>query len=292
MTDQHRSLPPYSRSLATRRLSLPSRLEPSGAAVHAPTEHSGLDANRVYPIRYAYQWTDTTTGEKRTVPAISRDDAYESVAGIRRIQQRHHRRPDAVLLSGLGDGQWLDGDITPRMATGVDTVSDIDIVAQICREVLQDIADGVLPASISRFSELHDHVDANTYADEQIVTRQQLSGQDFIDFIGQVQDVVTGWLQAGRPPTFAVTPPIGPIIVQLHSPTTYPDTPRMLSHQHRRGISATTAVPSAPRRATQHDGAGPPGNRCRDPRGRGHHHLSPHSRRSAMARRHIQSQRH
>jgi hypothetical protein len=230
LTDQHREQHqlPHSRSPAIRRPPLPSRTTSSDAVVYTPTEHPGSDANRVYPIRYAYQWTDTTTGLTRTVAAISRDDAYESAAGIRRIQQRLHPHPDAVVLSGLGDGLWLPYDITPAIPTGMSTVFDVDIAAQICREVLQDIADGVLPADIGRFSELHDHVDANMYADELIVARQHLSSHDFIDFIGPVQDVVTGWLQAERPPTFAVTPPIGPAIVQLRSPTTYPDTARGL----------------------------------------------------------------
>ncbi|MGY2119559.1 hypothetical protein ACW9HR_37220 [Nocardia gipuzkoensis] len=192
---------------------------------------AGSGANRVYPVRYAYQWTDTSTGAKRTRQAISRDDAYESAAGIRRIQQRHHCHPDATVLSGVGEERWLDGDITPAQATGIHTahdvdtctVHDVDIAAQICREVLEDIAIGIVPADVSRFGELHDYLDANMYADEWVVAREQLSGQDFSDFIGQVQDVVTGWLQAGRPPTFALAAPIGPVVVQLHPPTTYPD---------------------------------------------------------------------
>ncbi|MBF6341292.1 hypothetical protein IU450_36235 [Nocardia abscessus] len=117
----------------------------------------------------------------------------------------------------------MDGDITPTAATGLHTVLDADIAAQICREILQDIAEGILPTDLSHFAELHDHVDANLYADGHINAREQLSGQGFSEFIGSVQDVVTSWLQAGRPLTFAVAPPVGPVIVQLHPPVTYPD---------------------------------------------------------------------
>ncbi|MEV0297140.1 hypothetical protein [Nocardia sp. NPDC050710] len=214
--------PDYRRALpAPQSPSLPavnSPLVTPSAMVYATSE----DASRVYPARYAYRWSDTTTGVVRTVAAISRDDAYESATGIRRIQRRRHRRP-AVVVSGLEDGRWMPGDITPPSATGVNTVFDVDIVAEICREILQDIADGVIPADVSSFSDLHDHIDASQYADQHISAREDLSGQTFVEFIVDVQDVVTAWLQAGRPPTFVVTAPVGPAIVQLHTPTTYPD---------------------------------------------------------------------
>ncbi|MEW1734394.1 hypothetical protein AB0346_00390 [Nocardia beijingensis] len=183
----------------------------------------GGGVNRVYPIRYAYRWTDTSTGAQRIVEAISRDDAYESAAGLHRIQQHRHRDPDATVLSGFGEGLWVGGDITPLQPTGVHTVEDVDIAAQICRKVLEGIAEGIVPADVSHFGELHEYVDANMYADEWILRRERLSGQCFSDFIGQVQDVVTGWLQAGRPPTFVVTPPVGLVVVQLHPPTSYAD---------------------------------------------------------------------
>ncbi|WP_405183583.1 hypothetical protein OG225_41905 (plasmid) [Nocardia sp. NBC_01377] len=155
--------------------------------------------------------------------ATSRDDAYESAAGIRRTQRRRHRLPDAVVVSGLGDGRWLPDDITPATPTGIDTVTDVDIAAEICRQILSDIADGALPADVACFADLHSYCDANMYADEHITAREELSDDEFIDFIPGVQQVVTGWLQAGRSPTFAVTEPIGPVIVQLHTPATFSD---------------------------------------------------------------------
>ncbi|MEU6191339.1 hypothetical protein [Nocardia sp. NPDC047038] len=232
MTDNGSRWPPKPRGESDRLSPTPSR-GPSGSAPGIGTGDQlpaslgtppGGGANRVYPIRYAYCWTDTSTGAQRIVEAISRDDAYESAAGIRRIQHRRRRDPDATVLSGFGAGLWVDGDITPLQPTGVHTVEDVDIAAQICREVLESIAEGIVPADVSRFGELHEYVDANMYADEWISRRERLSGQCFSDFIGQVQDVVTGWLQSGRPPTFAVTPPVGPVIVQLHPPTSYADT--------------------------------------------------------------------
>lgn len=75
-------------------------------------------------------------------------------------------------------------------------------------EILQDIADGTLPESVSSFVDLHDYVDANMYvndadrADRRIGPLGERLGwtmDDFIDFTNEAMDEVNAWLQAGRP---------------------------------------------------------------------------------------------
>lgn len=69
-------------------------------------------------------------------------------------------------------------------------------VAQVKREILADIAAGVVPASVSEFGELHEYTDANYYGglcdDEQ---RAHLELEPWL----AMQEAVDAWLRAGRP---------------------------------------------------------------------------------------------
>jgi len=86
--------------------------------------------------------------------------------------------------------------------------------ARMKAEILQDIADGVVPADVGSFSELHDHVDANCYGglcdddcppelipwhyngDESDEARE---ANPAIDRVNVIFDIVDGWLKLGRP---------------------------------------------------------------------------------------------
>lgn len=65
------------------------------------------------------------------------------------------------------------------------------IVHRIKREILDDIADGVLPADVGSFTDLHDHTDANVYGglcDE----NADVSTEDLAEHI---QPRVDAWLR-------------------------------------------------------------------------------------------------
>jgi hypothetical protein len=78
------------------------------------------------------------------------------------------------------------------------------------REILSDIATGVLPRSVTRFSALHDYVDANTYcgfADDGVLCGcppdgpclGDCGGQVTIAEVDEVQCALDRWLRDGRP---------------------------------------------------------------------------------------------
>ncbi|WP_216917177.1 hypothetical protein [Nocardia noduli] len=71
------------------------------------------------------------------------------------------------------------------------------ITAMMIREILEDIAGGIVPETVRTYSELHDWVDANTYAAE-LVTEFEKT-HDWLDFINDATDRVDVWLRAGRP---------------------------------------------------------------------------------------------
>lgn len=66
------------------------------------------------------------------------------------------------------------------------------------REILDDIAKGVVPSDVASFSELHDYVDANEYGGlcEEGATDGPV--EEFIALGRIVQDEVDAWLKAGR----------------------------------------------------------------------------------------------
>lgn len=56
------------------------------------------------------------------------------------------------------------------------------------RQILDDIADGIVPASVSSFAELHQYVDANEYGDI----------LDSVEDWNYMSYVVDAWLKDGR----------------------------------------------------------------------------------------------
>ena len=79
-------------------------------------------------------------------------------------------------------------------------------VAQAKVEILRDIEEGVVPASVASFGELHDYVDANVYGgiteDAPWVTPDgslDLEWIDITDAANEMQNRVDAWLKAGRP---------------------------------------------------------------------------------------------
>ena len=95
------------------------------------------------------------------------------------------------LLTAFNDGSKLS-----LMTNEIPT--NAAIVSAMKAEILSDIDAGTVPASVTSFSELHDYVDANMYADELLSAREE-SGEPYLDFINAVTDEVDAWLQAGRP---------------------------------------------------------------------------------------------
>lgn len=71
------------------------------------------------------------------------------------------------------------------------------VISRAKREILRDIADGTVPASVENFSQLHDHVDANGYGGA-FETPFDAS-DEFAAFWNRVQNDLDAWLRAGRP---------------------------------------------------------------------------------------------
>jgi hypothetical protein len=83
------------------------------------------------------------------------------------------------------------------------TVAQVVLLAAAQIEV--DIVNGIVPATVGSFSELHDYVDANMYGDPDLEvfglgTHEGREDLPAIAFVAEVQDVVDAWLRAGRPP--------------------------------------------------------------------------------------------
>lgn len=78
---------------------------------------------------------------------------------------------------------------------------DLDTtVARAKREILADIREGRLPASVQTFAELHDHVDANWYGGAFADDWSNEFGIDrHCNFWNRVQDTLSRWLAEGRP---------------------------------------------------------------------------------------------
>lgn len=69
------------------------------------------------------------------------------------------------------------------------------VIARSKSEILADIADGTVPATVATFSELHDYVDANCYGglcDDECPPEVWDAG-------AEIQEAVHQWLVAGRP---------------------------------------------------------------------------------------------
>ena len=75
----------------------------------------------------------------------------------------------------------------------------VQMIADVMKlEIADDIRDGAVPETVTTFSDLHDHVDANMYADSLQSAHEGLSGQSYLDYINDVTDIVDAWLRTGR----------------------------------------------------------------------------------------------
>jgi hypothetical protein len=59
------------------------------------------------------------------------------------------------------------------------------------RQIAEDVRRGIVPATVSSYSELHDHVDANAYGD----AFDMPFHPDRSDFWNTAQNTVNAWLQ-------------------------------------------------------------------------------------------------
>jgi hypothetical protein len=68
-------------------------------------------------------------------------------------------------------------------------------------EILDDIETGRVPATVTRFAELHDYVDANEYGGlcEVDLGGEETMSEKLMDFGNALQRQVDLWLRAGRP---------------------------------------------------------------------------------------------
>jgi hypothetical protein len=79
-------------------------------------------------------------------------------------------------------------------------------VAAVKAEILELIADGTIPATVTTFSELHDYIDANMLGEDLFPPMPEAEDDDDDDYweamhelVSDAQDDVHQWLQAGRP---------------------------------------------------------------------------------------------
>lgn len=67
------------------------------------------------------------------------------------------------------------------------------VVERAESEILADVARGIVPATCTSFSELHDYVDANGYGG----AFEHEIGPEDVDFWNSVQDAVDAWIKGG-----------------------------------------------------------------------------------------------
>ncbi len=121
----------------------------------------------------------------------------------------------ATLLADLAEW-WKEGD-SPLHAGALLGESDLTIrervlalawrvppVNQTIRhakaEIISDAKNGTVPATVSSFAELHDHVDANGYGgafDWPIVSDTKMLADEHTAYWNTVQDALDAWIRRG-----------------------------------------------------------------------------------------------
>lgn len=79
-------------------------------------------------------------------------------------------------------------------AEAVDWLIIVALCESMAKEISADIAEGIIPTSISSFSELHDYVDANEYG-LGIIT----ASDDEHALFNEASDKISEWLAVGHP---------------------------------------------------------------------------------------------
>lgn len=88
-----------------------------------------------------------------------------------------------------------DSPATPRLHTPPDSVPDVaEYASRILATIDADIRDGFLPPDVRTFTDLHDHVDANTYLQDAGVPYAPTTANN--ELTTAVQDAVTALLSA------------------------------------------------------------------------------------------------
>lgn len=72
------------------------------------------------------------------------------------------------------------------------------LINQTKAEILADVIAGRVPVSASTYSELHDYVDANMYAEVPLKFFAELFGCDVADLFNPMSDAIDAWLQCGE----------------------------------------------------------------------------------------------
>lgn len=146
--------------------------------------------------------------ESETVAYDAHDDVISITSDYGSGPETYSYGPtvvDGVKLYTIGEGAWTWSEYTEPVAAA--SASDVpDMVRRVIGEVLADIESGTIPPTVTSFSGLQDHVDANAYggmADDE-------SPLDWVNdrdgATAAVRAAVDVWLRAGRPPLGAIIP--------------------------------------------------------------------------------------
>lgn len=84
------------------------------------------------------------------------------------------------------------------MSTALHDTAIRTIVEKMKIAILADMNDGCVPFTCCDFAELHDHVDANMYADAAIGELGH-SSERWHELANVAQSIVDQWLRDGRP---------------------------------------------------------------------------------------------
>lgn len=71
-----------------------------------------------------------------------------------------------------------------------------EIIQQAKSEIIEDVANGVVPADVKNFSELHDYVDANMYGG--LCDEDSKVPFEPLDEINEIQGAVSEWIESGQ----------------------------------------------------------------------------------------------
>ena len=124
--------------------------------------------------------------------ANARSAQFERDHGNQREALRHEEALDANLTRAR-----LTLSALKAPAPAPARLNFAQTVDRIKREIRADIADGVLPPTVSSYADLHDFVDANGYGGA-FDPQHDPSDQAQADFWEAAHDAVDKWLQNGR----------------------------------------------------------------------------------------------
>lgn len=101
--------------------------------------------------------------------------------------------------AGEGVVMMADGEVVREHMEGVkdEPLPPLEVtIARAKREILEDVKEGVMPATVGDFAELHDYTDANRYGGA-FEFEVDAASQEQADYWNAVQDTVSGWIRRG-----------------------------------------------------------------------------------------------